>query len=164
MISLGDCSKSEFRCVGFAGTFDRFHAGHKVALLKALELGKKVILGLTTDEMLKGKPERERILPFEVRKAEIKRFLEEKGVGDRVQIIPLTDPYGPATSSKEIEAIVVTKETYARAEEINRIRMKKKIPPIKIVVIPLAVAEDDMPISSSRIRKGEIDPDGRLIN
>ncbi|MFX1486251.1 MAG: phosphopantetheine adenylyltransferase [Promethearchaeota archaeon] len=161
---MGDCSKGKFSCVGFAGTFDHFHAGHKFALLKALKLGKSVILGVTTEEMLKGKPERERILPFEMRKAKIERFLEEKGVADRVKIIPLKDPYGPAISSQEIEAIVVTKETYARAEEINQIRIQRKIPPIKIVLIPLALAEDKMPISSSRIRKGEIDSEGRLIS
>ncbi|MFX0067856.1 MAG: phosphopantetheine adenylyltransferase [Promethearchaeota archaeon] len=159
---MGDRNKSKFNCVGFAGTFDRFHAGHKTALLKALELGKKVILGLTTEELLKGKAEKDRILPFETRKAEIKRFLEEEGVADRVRIIPLKDPYGPATSSKEIEAIVATKESYARVEEINRIRILRKLAPVKIVLVPLAVAENEKPISSSRIRKGEIDSEGRL--
>ena len=163
MVFLGDCSKSKFDCVGFAGTFDRVHIGHKTALLKALELGKKVILGLTTGELLKRKPEKDRILPFETRKAEIKRFLEEKGVVDRVRIIPLKDPYGPATSSNEIEAIVATEETYVRVKEINRIRIRRKLAPVKIVLVSLVVAKNGKPISSSRIRKGEIDSEGRLV-
>lgn len=162
MVFLGDCSKSKFNCIGFAGTFDRFHRGHKTALLKALELGEQVILGLTTGELLKGKSEKDRILPFETRKAEIERFLQEIGVIDRVRIIPLKDPYGPAVSSKEIEAIVATEETYPRVEEINRIRMRRKLAPVKIVLVPLVVAKNGKTISSSRIRKGEIDSEGRL--
>ncbi|MFX1363060.1 MAG: phosphopantetheine adenylyltransferase, partial [Promethearchaeota archaeon] len=64
--------------------------------------------------------------------------------------------------SKEIEAIVATKESYERVEEINRIRILRKLAPVKIVLVPLAVAENEKPISSSRIRKGEIDSEGRL--
>jgi len=97
-----------------------------------------------------------------IRETSLKVRHGDKGVVDRVRIIPLKDPYGPATSSKEIEAIVATEETYPRVEEINRIRIRRKLAPVKIVLVPLIVAKNEKPISSSRIRKGEIDSEGRL--
>ena len=59
--------------------------------------------------------------------------------------------------------IVVSEETFDVAVEINRIRKERGMTEMEIVKIPMIKAEDGRPISSSRIKKGEIDEEGRLI-
>ena len=54
----------------------------------------------------------------------------------------------------EFDAIVVSKETEPGAHEINKIRKKNKIPYLDIIVIDMVSADDGVPISSTRIRKG----------
>lgn len=153
-----------FKLVGVSGTFDKLHKGHKVLLLKALEVGERVVVGLTSDEMCSKKPLSEKIDPFEVRRANLERFFEENGSLSRVEIITLNDPYGPAIEDSGLEAIVAGEDVAWRVEEINRIREKKGLPPLKLIVVELVKACDGERISSTRIRKGEIDREGRLLS
>jgi len=41
--------------------------------------------------------------------------------------------------------------------------MKRGLPPIKVIVIDMVPAEDQVPISTTRIKRGEIDRWGRLL-
>ena len=52
-------SESPYEWVAIGGTFDRLHLGHKTLLRRAFELGKKVLIGLTTQDMVSHKPDRE---------------------------------------------------------------------------------------------------------
>ena len=61
------------------------------------------------------------------------------------------------------EAIVVSEETAPKAEELNRLRAQRGLRPLELVVIPMVLAEDGKPISTTRIRAGEIDRAGRLL-
>ncbi len=149
--------------VAVGGTFDRLHRGHKKLLLKAFEVGEKVIIGLTTKKMLKNKILEDGILNFEERKKELKNFLKEKGLLNRCEIFPLNDVYGPTITDKNIEGLVVSEETFGRALEINKIRVSKGMSPLIIFVIPLLLAENGKPVSSHRIRSGEIDRNGRIL-
>jgi len=149
--------------VAVGGTFDHLHCGHKKLLLKAFEVGEKVIIGLTTEKMIKNKILGHGILSFNERKRELENFLREEGLLNRCEIFPLDDVYGPTITNKNIEGLVVSEETFGRALEINKIRVSKGMSPLIIFVIPLLLAEDRKPISSHRIRSGEIDRNGRIL-
>ena len=59
---------------------------------------------------------------FDISQSELARFLKAVDAFDRVKILPLRDPYGPAIKREDQEAIVVSKETAPRAKEINEKR------------------------------------------
>lgn len=143
-----------FRKVAVGGTFDGLHRGHKALLDKAFEIGDRVLIGLTKDSF-SGKKSRR----FDERKRGLIHYLK----GRSYEVVELTDPYGPAISDAELEAIVVSEETEGRAREINKIRIEKGLEPLKIIVIPMVLAADGTPISSTRIRRGEIDEEGRPV-
>ncbi|MCS7102864.1 MAG: phosphopantetheine adenylyltransferase, partial [Candidatus Korarchaeum sp.] len=63
---------------------------------------------------------------------------------------------------EEADVIVVSTESYERALIVNERRKRKGLKELKIVVLPLVLAEDGKPISSSRIRRGEVDLEGRF--
>jgi pantetheine-phosphate adenylyltransferase len=148
-----------FRKVAVGGTFDRLHAGHRELLRVAFTSGERVLIGLTSDAIAKPKGAES----YEKRLAELQRFLMEEGFAERAEIVRLDDYYGPAVSDAELEAIVVTEETLARAEEINQRRRQRGLRELEIILVPLLLAQDGKPISSRRIRRGEIDREGVLL-
>ncbi|NOZ83085.1 MAG: pantetheine-phosphate adenylyltransferase [Euryarchaeota archaeon] len=140
------------------GTFDCLHAGHRQLLHTAFAYGERVVIGLTSDRMASGKG----ASSYRERLAELERFLEQEGYSGRAEIVELNDPYGTAVSDPELDGIVVTEETLERAREINRIRERRGLGKLEILVVPMVLAEDGMPVSSERIRKGMIDREGRV--
>jgi pantetheine-phosphate adenylyltransferase len=143
------------------GTFDHFHKGHEALLQKAAQTAEYLLIGLTTDEM--GQRSKEHLIStYEEREKSLATYLKEQGV-KRFSIFPITDPYGPAITLKDIDMIVVSEETEVRAKEINVKRRKKGLKPLKIVAIRQVLAEDGRPISSARILKKEIDRNGALM-
>ena len=152
-----------FQKVAVGGTFDELHMGHKSLLSKAFEVGEKVVIGLSSDEFVSkmGKPHL--TASYTERFMELKAFLEKSGLADRAEIVPLNDPYGLTISGKDLEALVVSKETESTACKINDIRDKAALPPLKIVAVSMVPAENCNPISTTRIRSGEIDRNGHLL-
>ncbi len=152
-----------FKVVAVGGTFDELHRGHKTLLMTAFNYGENVLIGLCTDEFAKKLRKNHGIAPYEEREKELLKFLEERGLSARAKIIPLSDPYGPTITSREIEALVVSQETEPRAKKINVLREKNGLPPLKIIVIDMVLAEDQIPISTTRIKRGEIDREGKIM-
>ena len=153
----------KFRKVAVGGTFDEFHRGHKVLLLKAFEIGEHVLVGLCSDEFVRklGKPHVTD--SFEKRLKELKSFLQSLNLSEKAEIVPLNDPYGVTVTEECIDALVVSEETERTAVEINRKRVEAGFPELKIVTIRMVPAENCKPISTTRIRDGEIDREGRLL-
>lgn len=151
------------RLVSVGGTFDVLHVGHKSLLLEAFEVADSVIIGLTSDEFAEALHKNHHMDCYEKRLAELRGFLGEKGLLKRARIIPLDEPFGPTIEGGKIEGIVVSEETEERAEEINRLRVERGLRPLLIFCIKMVLAEDGKPISSTRIRRQEVDRYGRLI-
>ena len=152
----------QFRKVAVGGTFDELHRGHKVLLMKAFEIGARVLIGLCSDEFAKklGKPHK--TASYAERLKELKMFLTNLGVFEKADIIPLNDPFGPTVTDKCIEALVVSEETAANATKINEQRKKVGLAPLEIISINMVPSENCGPISTTRIRKGEMDREGHL--
>ena len=156
-------SKKQYDWAAIGGTFDRLHKGHKTLLRRAFELGEKVLIGLTTPEMVKHKPDWEKIASYEARETELEKWLDSEGYIGRYIIRPLHDAYGPSITMPELQLIVVSEETCPVAKEINEIRKDNGLPLLHIAVLTMVMAEDRISISSTRIRAGQIDRDGRVI-
>ncbi|WP_461863150.1 phosphopantetheine adenylyltransferase [Thermococcus sp.] len=150
----------KFRKVVVGGTFDRLHLGHKALLRKAFEVGSYVYIGLTSDEMIRGKPYAERILPYGLRLRDLLKFLDVNGYSG-YRIIKIHTAIGFADRIKSLEAIVVSEETYKGALIVNRARAERGLEPLEIVVIPVVRSVLGPKISSTLIRAGLIDPFGR---
>lgn len=143
--------------VAIGGTFEPLHDGHRAILKKAYELG-EVYIGLTSDTMVSRRYREVRL--YEQRKKELEQYIhQEFGVIPNIQ--KLCDSYGP-TIEEHFDYIVVSPDTYPVAMEINRIRDKKGLQPIEIVKIDFVLTQDGKPISSTRIKNGEIDEHGVL--
>jgi len=143
--------------VAVGGTFDKFHDGHKKLLSTAFEIADTVEIGVTSDAFggLKGD-----IDSCEERMSNLKSFFKDKS---NFIIVPLDDPYGTTIYDVDFDAIVVSEETEPTAVKINEIRVSKGMDPIDIVVVSFVLAYDGNPISSTRIRSGEINQKGNFI-
>jgi pantetheine-phosphate adenylyltransferase len=152
-----------FRKVAVGGTFDEFHKGHKALLMKAFEVGDRVLIGLCTDDFVAkmGKPHN--TASYQERLKELNAFLEKHNFSKKAEIIPLNDPYGNTLTDKCIEALVVSEETETTALKINQKRREAGLPPLEIIAIRMVPAENCVPISTTRIRRGEIDREGHLL-
>ncbi len=153
----------KFKKVAVGGTFDELHMGHEALLDKAIEVGEHVLVGLSSDEFVSKMDKPHLTASYDERLKEVKDFLEKNGVKARTEIVQLDDSYGVTLSDKEIDALVVSKETKGIAKKINGKRKEARLKPLKIITIRMVPAENRKPISTTRIRKGEIDRYGRLL-
>ena len=153
-----------FSTVAVGGTFDEFHRGHRALLMKAFEVGERVLIGLCSDRLVESLSKPHVSASYEQRLEELIRFLREKGVLERAEIIPLNDPFGVTLSEGCVEALIVSRETELMAVKINEERGRRGLPPLQIVAIDMIPSENCSPISTTRIRRGEIDREGHLLN
>lgn len=153
----------KFKLVVCGGTFDHFHKGHEMFLRHVFSVGKKAVIGLTSDSYIKNNKIEDGILSFKERKQELISFLKSKSFLTRSIIVPIDNLYGPTLQSKfPIEAIIVSKETKKGAEKINLKRKALGLFPLKIIIASFIKGKDGKIISSLSIRRGIIDREGKL--
>ena len=150
-----------YKKIIIGGTFDRFHIGHECFLNKAFSLGDEILIGLTTNVLLKRIVTSNSVWPYEKRKKKIENFV--KKYGKKFEIFPIDDPFGPSVDIEDLDAIIATKETEHNCWKINEIRKKKEFKSLKIILIPYVYSEDCRIMSSTRIRKGEINREGKVL-
>jgi pantetheine-phosphate adenylyltransferase len=161
------------------GTFTPVHNGHRALLHTAFQTASHdgtgeghVIVGLTdTDLATRTRDDSghaEYLGPFEKRRRDLDAELSRLGAAYSAsfEIIRLSDTQGPAATRDDVDALVVSPEAKAqrRANEINRRRGRDGLPRLEIHTAPFVVAEDGTRISSTRIRSGEIDAHGRILD
>ena len=135
------------------GTFDHIHDGHKFLIKTALLISKNVVIGLTTEILLKNKKNAAKIENYKKREQNLKNFIDSIGFLNRVEIIPLNDSYGPPIHEPEYEGIITSQETYKNALKINEIRESKNFTPLIIIVIPMIKDRNKNILSSTAIRE-----------
>lgn len=146
-----------------AGTFDHIHKGHIALLTKAFAVGESVTIGLTSDAYVNNYKSKS-VQPYGARKKNLLIWLKNRGVLTRTTIVSIDDAYGPIIRRGfTVQAIVVSTDTESTARRINSKRKELHFPLLAIIVVPMIPAEDMRAISSTRIRNGEIDHEGRLV-
>ncbi len=153
----------EFRKVAVGGTFDEFHRGHKVLLLKAFEIGECVLIGLSSDALVMKMSKPHVTASYIERLKGLETFLSDLGLWNRAEVVVLDDPYGSSIKDRCMQALVVSEETQPTAFKINERREKAGLPPLKIVTVSMVPSQNCTPISTTRIRKGDMDREGRLL-
>jgi pantetheine-phosphate adenylyltransferase len=143
------------------GTFDHLHVGHVALFRAAFRTGRTVSIGVTTDRYLAAhpKPDAALVQPYATRRRLLRRFLTEEFPTRRWQTAPLEDRFGGSVLPG-VDVLITSAETAARGELVNQERRRLGHPPVPIVIVPLVLADDLGPVSSRRIRSGEIDRDG----
>ncbi|MCX9084735.1 MAG: phosphopantetheine adenylyltransferase [Candidatus Methanoperedens sp.] len=147
--------------VAVGGTFNPLHDGHIALLKKAVELsrGGELLIGLTSDEMTRKKDHE--VDEYQMRYEDVMNYIKTLGIIPT--IVKLDDPYGP-TIREDFDYIVVSPETHPIGLKINMIRKEKGLSQLKIVLVEYILADDGLPISSTRIWNGEIDEHGKVLN
>jgi len=155
--------RKKFGEVGVGGTFDELHKGHMALLSEAFEAGDHVLIGLCSDEFVKKLHKPHLVASYDQRLEDLKVFLKDHDWLKRATIVALTDPFGPTLLKGGIEALVVSRETEPTAKEINKRREKAGEPALEVITIDMIPSENHSPISTTRIRLGEMDRQGHIL-
>ncbi|MDW8063345.1 MAG: pantetheine-phosphate adenylyltransferase [Candidatus Caldarchaeum sp.] len=158
---MEDRPVSSFAAVG--GTFSTIHVGHMALLATAYAKAEKVLVGVTSDLFAAKLGKNHPIPPVEKRIGMLRDFLGKMGWLDRTELAVIDDPYGPAVQDPTLDAVVTSPATAFRAAEINAKRVERNLGPLEIFVCPLVVADDGLPVSTTRIMAGEITFDGKVV-
>jgi phosphopantetheine adenylyltransferase/uncharacterized protein (UPF0218 family) len=144
------------RCL-VGGTFDRFHAGHRLLLDAAQRAATHVEIHVTSDAMADAKSDH--IQSFETRRDVLLDWVEAHAP-NRATVHLLEDVHGPAPTHPTADCIVATPETRLQCEVINQRREEAGLPTLAVLEVPHMADMTGNIISSSRIRGGHIDQEG----
>jgi len=140
------------------GCFDHFHEGHKFYLQKVSELAQKVTVLILSAPYV-AKEFQELIEPYEVRRANVERFLEEKGIKAEI--------YGPIEKPENTKYVLDDPSLDAcafgiksfnpsikkKVEAVNEAREKRGLKPLVTVVIPVLRDPEGKIYSATRVRR-----------
>ena len=154
---------SEFDLVAMGGTFDIIHKGHLTLLSKAFSISAKVIIGLTSDELAE-KRGKKTMNKYSQRFETLVHTILTTFPDHPFQINKLDNDFGPAVLEENVQALIVSDETGNQGAILNQLRAEKSLPPVKIVIVPMVLAQDGNRISTSRIKNSEIDINGNLLS
>ncbi|KAI1285198.1 Bifunctional coenzyme A synthase [Halotydeus destructor] len=151
-----------FQRVCLGGTFDNIHSGHERLLKEAVSRCTECLtIGVTDESMVRSKLLWELITPVDERIANITKFVKSVNQAIEYKVVPINDPFGPATADETLQCIVVSEETIRGAIKINDIRKERHMSELEVVVVNLIAEEgkesdheeDKISSSTNRIRK-----------
>jgi len=147
-------------CIG--GTFSPLHKGHRLLFETAMaNLGTGMLyIGLTCDGFATSSRPREALLGYQERKKALEAYLERVGCR-RYSIVEIDRTRGIADRSIYLEGIVVSRETYPHALDINKARVRRGFGQLDIFVVNLVKNRQGKEIRARYIRNNEMDREGR---
>ncbi|KAJ2157570.1 hypothetical protein GGF46_004411 [Coemansia sp. RSA 552] len=144
-----------FPHVAVGGTFDHLHAGHKILLTAtALAATKRIVCGISTDALLQKKKHRELLEPYRQRELNVLLFLRKIRKDLIVELVPISDPYGPTASDPSIGALVVSQETLGGSSALNVRRSENGLLPMCLLPVDLLAASDAADAMVSQVDTG----------
>jgi cytidyltransferase-like protein len=144
------------------GTFDHFHLGHAALLATAFRVGQSVSVGVTTDRYVAvhPKPLAARIQSYASRRRAIRRWIDRRFPARSYRLSPLENTFGRSIENG-VDVLVISADTLAGGRAVNAERRRLGRRPVPLEVVPVVLADDLRPVSSRRIRAGEVDRKGR---
>jgi len=112
--------------------------------------------------MLQCKTNKHLIQSYEERLGEIEKFISTEFDAERCSIFPIDTKEGGGDTMEDLEALIISDEigVVQNAFDINQMRIDNGLKRYHIIIIPRVRTQDGKPLSSSRIRDGEVfDPD-----
>ena len=156
---------STFARLSVGGTFDRMHAGHRLLLATSSACAPPegvVFVGVTGDELLVNKRHRRLVQAYDDRAAAAETFLRAtRGPTAAIELHvgPLDAGLPLAATVRDMDALVVSRETVAGADAVNAARVERGFAPLAIVVVGLVGggegAMEEEKLSSSALRAAE---------
>lgn len=151
-----------FDLVATGGTFDILHKGHYMLLQKAFEVGRQIIIGVSSDSYA-TRNQKKIINNYDIRQENLNKFINKHFKKSNYSVYQLDDFYGPTALTRDVQAIITTESSLENCLKINSLRESKGMPQLEIILVPLEVDKEGKVISSTRIRKGEIDVNGNKL-
>jgi len=148
--------------IAVGGTFDILHKGHEKLINETFELADEVFIGLTSNKFAK-KLNKQLVNPYSERIKKLENYIQENFSNSSYKIFELSDYFGPSIFYENLDALIVTAENQHRIKEVNKEREKRGISLLKVEIIELVRAKDGKPISTTRIKRLEIDSQGNLL-
>lgn len=158
-----EAARRRFGTAATGGTFDAVHRGHLALLDCAFEVAERVIVGVSGDG-LAARRGKSPALPYAERSAAVGALVSSRYPGRACEISRLDDAFGPAALERRVGALVVSAETEPQGAVLNGLRADAGLPPVEVVVVPMVRALDGRRISTTRMRRGEIDGEGRMLD
>ena len=124
----------------------------------AVREGGTLYLGVSADTLLEGKAHRDLIQGYAERAAAAEAFVRAVHPGLLVAAGPLEDPREPplAATLREMEALVVSRETTGGADWIQGVRRDLGFAPLRVLVVGLVGGvEEGTKLSSTALREEE---------
>nr|GAT53295.1 predicted protein [Mycena chlorophos] len=146
---------SRFPVVALGGTFDHLHAGHKILLSMGAWLAtEKLIVGVTDDALLVRKVHAEVLQPLPERIDIVRAFLNKFKPGLVYDLVPINDVYGPTGWDRNIQGLVVSKETASGAAAIASHRAEHNLPALETFTIDvISATETDISAADAEYMK-----------
>jgi len=149
---------AKFNSVGLGGTFDHFHAGHALFLDISCHYSNQIHVGLISDKYLDKNPKkfRKSIEKYSKRVLRVDKHIKLRKKESTVVKIDSLGKEVKYASESDLEAIIVSQETYSGALQINTMRKSMKKELLTIILIPLVVSEERKKLSSTQIREQDL--------
>ncbi|CAE6441389.1 hypothetical protein ACGC1H_004221 [Rhizoctonia solani] len=118
------------------GTFDYLHSGHKILLsMGAWITTNRLIVGVSDDELLTRKVNKQYVQPITKRTASVASFVRMFKPSIECDAVAIQDIYGPTAWDPSVQALIVSSETLGGASSVAQLRLERSLPPMDLFII-----------------------------